>query len=171
MADWQRALAEIDRVETLMHDCLDALELTELATSIPGVSAIGVAAILAQTGDPARYDCARTWVKHAGLCPRDNESGAFAGTTTISRRGRPALRTAAWRAVWGALRHNPVYRARHEHLTSREHNRLRDGQARAAIAAALLRQLFVVVTRRVAWDPDIAAGANHRSATVAPMAA
>jgi hypothetical protein len=29
---------------------------------------------------------------------------------------------------------------------------------RAAIAAALLRQLFVVVTRRVAWDPAVAAG-------------
>jgi hypothetical protein len=28
----------------------------------------------------------------------------------------------------------------------------------AAIATALLRQLFVVVTRRVAWNPAIAAG-------------
>lgn len=177
VADWQRALGEIERVETLMGDCLDALELGELAASIPGVSPVGVAAILAQTGDPDRYDHARTWVKHAGLCPRDNESGTFAGSTTISRRGRPALRTAAWRAVWGALRHNPVYRARYEHLTGRSDNPLRDGQARAAIAAALLRQLFVVVTRRVAWNPDIAAGADHRpattdpSTTVAPMAA
>src|ERR1700739_3797748 len=40
----------------------------------------------------------------------------------------------------------------------RANNPLCDGQARAAIAAALLRQLFVVVTRRVAWDPAIAAG-------------
>jgi transposase len=177
LADWHRALGEIERVETLMLEVLDALELTEPAASIPGVSPVGVAAILAQTGDPARYDHARTWVKHAGLCPRDNESGAFAGTTTISRRGRPALRTAAWRAVWGALRHNPVYRARYEHLTGRSHHPLRDGQARAAIAAALLRQLFIVVTRRVPWDPDIAAGhrpghhATNPTATVAPMAA
>lgn len=174
VADWHRALGEIEHVETLMLDCLEALELGELAASIPGVSPVGVAAILAQTGDPARYDSARTWVKHAGLCPRDNESGAFAGTTTISRRGRPALRSAAWRAVWGALPHNPVYRARYEHLTSRNSNRLRDGQARAAIAAALLRQLFIVVTRRVAWDPDIAAGRRPgptHNPTVAPMAA
>jgi transposase len=172
--DWQRALGEIERVETRMLTCLDALELTELAASIPGVSPVGVAAILAQTGDPARYDSARTWVKHAGLCPRDNESGTFAGTTTISRRGRPALRTAAWRAVWGALRHNRVYRARYEHLTGRSHHPLRDGQARAAIAAALLRQLFIVITRRVAWDPDIASGHAPQLSTnplVAPMAA
>lgn len=173
LADWYRALEQLTEVETRMLACLDALELDELATSIPGVSPVGVAAILAQTGDPDRYDSARTWVKHAGLCPRDNESGTFAGTTTISRRGRPALRTAAWRAVWSALQHNPVYRARYEHLTTRANNPLRDGQARAAIAAALLRQLFIVVTRRVAWDPDIASGRAHELATtkVAPMAA
>jgi transposase len=47
----------------------------------------------------------------------------------------------AWRAVWGALPHNPVFAARYAHLTSRQHNRLSDGQARSAVAAALLRQL------------------------------
>ena len=181
VADWCRALHELAEVETRMLACLDALELRELVATIPGVSAVSAAAILAETGDPDRYDCARAWVKHAGLCPRDNESGTFAGSTTISRRGRPGLRTAAWRAVWGALNHNQVYAARYRHLTGRAHNRLRDGQARAAIAAALLRQLFVVVTRRVAWDPAVAAGdsvavgvastaANH-DAGVASLAA
>jgi transposase len=158
LRDWHRALAEIADVQARMLAVLDALELRELVTTITGLSAIGAAAILAQTGDPARFDCPRAWVKHAGLCPRANESGTFAGATKVSGRGRPALRTAAWRAVWGALRHNPVYTARHAHLTGRTDNPLRPGQARAAIAAALLRQLFVVVTRRVAWDPAIAAG-------------
>jgi hypothetical protein len=51
--------------------------------------------------------------------------------------------------VWGAARHNEVYAARY-HLTGRADNPLRDGQARADIAGALLRQLFIVVTRRVA---------------------
>ncbi len=35
-------------------------------------------------------------------------------------------------------------------------NPLSDGQARTAIAAALLRQLHTVCTRRVMWDPAIA---------------
>lgn len=167
LSDWRRALGELDEVEFRMLAVLDTLQLSELVSTIPGVSAVGAAAILAETGDPARYDCARTWVKHAGLCPRDNESGAFAGRTTISRRGRPGLRTAAWRAVWGALRHNPVYAARYTHLTGRADNPLRDGQARAAIAAALLRQLFVVITRRVAWDPTLA-GATAAPSNAAP---
>jgi hypothetical protein len=164
--DWRRALDEIADVEARMISVLDALELTELVTTIDGLSPVGAAAILAEAGDPARFDSARTWVKHAGLCPRANESGTFQGTTRVSGRGRPGLRTAAWRAVWGALRHNPVYAARFEHLRTRADNPLRDGQARAAIAAALLRQLFVVVTRRVAWDPAIAAGEE-----VTPLAA
>lgn len=156
--DWRRALDELADVEARMLDVLDVLELTELVTTIDGLSTVGAAAILAEAGDPARFDCARTWVKHAGLCPRANESGTFAGQTKVSGRGRPALRTAAWRAVWGALHHNAVYTARYQHLRTRADNPLKDGQARAAIAAALLRQLFVVVTRRVAWNPAIAAG-------------
>lgn len=165
--DWRRALDELDDVHTRMLDVLDQLDLTELVTTIDGLSAIGAAAILAEAGDPARFDSPRTWVKHAGLCPRANESGNFAGQTKTSRRGRPALRTAAWRAVWGALPHNPVYATRYQHLRTRTNNPLKDGQARAAIAGALLRQLFVVVTRRVAWDPTIAAGGQE----VTPLAA
>ena len=161
VADWRRALGCLDDVEARMLAVLDGLGLTELVTTIDGLSAVGAAAILAEAGDPARFDCARTWVKHAGLCPRANESGTFAGTTKVSGRGRPALRTAAWRAVWAALRHNAVYAARYRHLTGRATNPLKDGQARAAVAGALLRQLFVVVTRRVAWDPVVAAGERH----------
>jgi hypothetical protein len=63
------------------------------------------------------------------------------------------------RAIWGALPHNPVYTARHAHLTGRGHNKLNNGKARSALAAALLRQLFVVTTQRVPWDPMIASGA------------
>jgi transposase len=139
-----------------MVEVLDGLGLTAYVTSIPGVSAVGAAAMLAETGDPTRFDSPRALVKHAGLCPRDNASGTFNGRSRISRRGRPRLRLAAWRAVWGALAHNPVMAARYRYLTTRQHNRLTDGQARAAIAAALLRWIHVVVTRRVAWDATIA---------------
>ena len=39
--------------------------------------------------------------------------------------------------------------ARYQYLTTRDHNRLTNGQARAAIAAALLRWIHVIVTRHV----------------------
>jgi len=40
----------------------------------------------------------------------------------MTGQGRPRLRVAAWRAVWGAQRANPVYGARYHDLTTREHN-------------------------------------------------
>jgi transposase len=160
LSDWHRALTELAEVERRMVEVLDALELSELVSTIPGLTPVSAAAILAEVGDPARYDCARTWVKHAGLCPRANESGTFKGRTKTSGRGRPGLRTAAWRAIWGAVHVNEVYAARFAYLTTRARNPLEPGQAWAAIGAALLRQLFVVVTRRVAWNPAIAAGAE-----------
>jgi transposase len=161
LGDHERALAELAEVEARMVATLDALELRALCQSIDGLSAVGAAAILAQTGDPARFTSPRSWPKHAGICPRANESGTFRGQTKTSGRGRPALRTAVWRAIWGLLPHNPVYQARYRHLTTRSANQLADGQARAALGAALLRQLFIVVTRRVPWDPAIAAGGKE----------
>ncbi len=114
---------------------------------------MSVAAILAETGNLARFDSARAVVKHAGLCPRENSSGAYRGTTTISGRGRPLLRVAAWRAAFAALTHNEVYATRYRHLTNRETSTLKPNQARVAIAAALLRQLFVVITTATPVEP------------------
>ena len=152
LADWRTCQARLAEVEAHMVEVLDELELTHYVTSIPGVSAIGAAAILAETGDPTRFDSPRALVKHAGLCPRENTSGTYTGQSRISRRGRPRLRLAAWRAVWGALPHNPVMAARYQHLTTRKANQLSDGQARAALAAALLRWIHVITTRHVTWD-------------------
>src|SRR6185312_16221758 len=119
-----------------MTAVLDELQLTAQVTSITGVSAVGAAAILAQTGDPRRFTTARALVKLAGLAPREKPSGAFVGRTKLTGQGRPGLRLAAWRAVWGAQRASPVYAARFAHLTKREQNRLTVTQAQAVIAAA-----------------------------------
>ena len=158
LGDWQDTRARLADVEARMVAILDDLQLTGLVTTIAGLTPAGAAAILAETGDPARFTSGRALVKHAGLCPRDNASGGYQGKTPISGRGRPALRVAAWRAVWAALPNNPVMAARFAHLTTREHNRLARQQARTACAAALLRWIHVVITRRVTWDPAIAAG-------------
>jgi transposase len=171
LGDWHHALGQLTEVEIRMVGLLDTLQLTTVVCSIPGLSAVGAAAILAEAGDPARFDSARALVKHAGLCPRDNASGTYPGKTTISGPGRPRLRVAAWRAVWGALAHNPVLAARHAHLTGRDHNRLTDAQARTAVAASLLRQLWVVATRRIPWDAAVASGAlDPRKEVTTPAA-
>src|SRR5664280_1569100 len=156
--DTQRRLGE---TEARMVAVLDELQLSELVCSIAGLSALGGATILAETGDLTRFASARAVVKHSGLAPREKSSGTYTGRTKLTGQGRPGLRTAAWRAIWGAQRANPVYAAKFTHLTSRDQNKLNRGQAPAAIAAALLRQLFAVVTTGQKWDAAIAAGGRR----------
>ena len=74
LADLTHTRRLIEQVEQLMREVLDDLDLTALVTSIPGLSAVSAAAILAETGDMTRFSSARAVVKHAGLCPRDNAS-------------------------------------------------------------------------------------------------
>ena len=139
-----------------MTTVLDELGLTTLATSIHGLSPVGAAAILAETGDPHRFATARALVKHAGLAPGQRQSGTYTGQTRLTGKGRPRLRAVAWRAVWGTLQTNTVYADRYRHLTTRETNKLKPTQAQAVIAAAILRHLHAVITTGQAWDPVIA---------------
>jgi transposase len=156
LEDWAETQAKLADTESRMVAVLDELELTDLATSIAGLSPVGAAAILAETGDLHRFPTARAVVKHAGLAPRQKQSGTYTGKTKLGRQGRPRLRAAAWRAVWGTLQTNTVYAARYRHLTTRETNRLKPTQAQTVIAAAILRQLHAVITSGRAWDPAIA---------------
>ena len=168
LADWHDTAAKITDTETRMVAVLDELQLTELATSIPGITAVGAAAILAETGDMHRFTTARAVVKHAGLAPRQKQSGTFVGRTQLCGAGRPALRLAAWRAVWGTQRGNHVYAARYQHLTHREHNKLTATQAQTVIAAAILRQLHAVITTGHAWNATVAThGTRHAAAPAA----
>jgi transposase len=164
LADWRATQARLSDVESRMVGVLDAMGLTPLVTSIPGVSAVGAAVILAETGDLSRFASARSVVKHAGLNPVENTSATFRGTTRVSHRGRPGLRVAAWRAVWGALPHNRVLAGRYTHLTTRARDQLAPGQARAACAATLLRWLYAIVTHRRAFDPAVASGQARTTA-------
>jgi transposase len=156
LEDWSDTHRKLTDTETRMTAALDELGLTALATSIHGLSPVGAAAILAETGDPHRFATARALVKHAGLAPRQRQSGTYTGQTRPTGKGRPRLRAVAWRAVWGTLQTNTVYASRYRHLTTRETNRLKPTQAQAVIAAALLRQLHAVITTGRAWDPATA---------------
>jgi transposase len=177
LGDLQRTRAQLRATEADMVSVLAELGLSRLA-DIPALTAVGAAAILAETGDPRRYDGSSSLVKHAGMSPADNASGAFAGQAHISRRGRPGLRLTVWRAVWPMLQHNPVMAAKYQAMTRAadaaaadagpQHGtaaqaaaRARRAKARVACAAALLRWIYCMVVHGTSWDPAVAAGRCH----------
>jgi transposase len=175
LGDLQRIRAQLRAAEADMISVLAELGLSRLA-DIPGLTAVGAAAILAETGDPRRYDGSSSLVKHAGMSPSDNASGAFAGQAHISRRGRPGLRLTVWRAVWPMLQFNPVMAAKYQAMTRAadaaaadagpQHGtaaqtaaRARRAKARVACAASLLRWIYCMVVHGTSWDPEVASGA------------
>ena len=185
LGDLQRTRAQLRAVEADMVAVLGELGLSRLA-DIPARSAVGAAAILAETGDPRRYDSSSSLVKHAGMSPSDNASGTFLGNAHISRRGRPGLRLTVWRAVWPMLRFNPVMAAKYAAMTqaagdaaaaadtgSRQASaaaaaaRARRAKARVACAAALLRWIYFIVVHDASWDPAAASGAASYPAEAA----
>jgi transposase len=176
LGDLQRTRAQLHAVEAGMVAVLAELGLSRLA-DIPALTAVGAAAILAETGGPRRYDGSSSLVKQAGMSPSDNASGAFAGQAHISRRGRPGLRLAVWRAVWPMLQYNPVMTARYQAMTraadaaaadagpqqrtaAQAAARARRAKARVACAASLLRWIYCMVVHGTSWDPAVAAGAG-----------
>ena len=178
LGDLQRTRAQLRAVEADMVAVLDELGLSRLA-DIPGLTAVGAAAILAETGDPHRYDNSSSLVKHAGMSPSDNASGAFSGQAHISRRGRPGLRLVVWRAVWPMLQFNPVMAAKYQAMTraadtaaadagpqqgkaAQATARARRAKARVACAASLLRWIYCMVVHDTSWDPAVASGAASR---------
>jgi transposase len=190
LGDLQRTRAQLRAVEADMVTVLGELGLARLA-DIPGLTATGAAAILAETGDPRRYETSSSLVKHAGLSPAGNASGAFEGQEHISRRGRPGLRTAVWRAVWPLIIHNPVMAAKYQALTgatdaaaaqarpgagspqpsaAQRAARARRARARVACAASLLRWIYFMTVHDAGWDPAAASGGRVPSCPQAEAA-
>ena len=168
LEDWRDLRGRLADAGERMTAALEDLGLAGLVASIPGVSVLTGALILAECGDPRRFASARALVKHAGLNPSERTSATINGQSRVSRRGRPGLRAAAWRAAWGAMPHNAVLAARHARLTGRDKRALADGQARTACAATLLRWIWAVTTTGRPWDAAIASGqATARPATAA----
>jgi transposase len=83
LGDWRGTRARLADAQARMVAVLDDLGLRELVTTIAGLTPAGAAAILAETGDPARFASPRSLAGHAGLCPRDNASGGYQGKTSI----------------------------------------------------------------------------------------
>jgi transposase len=187
--DLQRTRTQLRAVEAEMVAVLDELGLSRLA-DIPALTAAGAAAILAETGDPHRYDSSSSLVKHAGMSPSDNASGTFPGDAHISRRGRPGLRLTVWRMVWPMLQFNPVMAAKYQAMTqaadaAEEHAtagtrqasaaaaaaRTRRAKARVACAASLLRWIYSMVVHGTSWDAAVAAGETATQRTPRPAEA
>ena len=89
LADWRDTQARLADTEQRMVTVLGELGLTELVTSITGLSAVGAASILAETGDPRRFTSGRALVQPVA---QSRAGGAGWGSWNAAR----AVRLGSW---------------------------------------------------------------------------
>lgn len=130
-------IARIDReVEARLTSFRSAVELI---CSIPGISSLSAAAIVAEIGpDMSRFKSAGHLLSWAGLCPRQDESAGKRRSTRL-RHGDPWLKTALIQCAWAASRKNASYlQAQFRRLKGRRGPQ----KAICAVAASMLTAIY-----------------------------
>lgn len=160
----ERTIALLDQ---RMAAALDRTGLGWMRGQIRGLGDVGLANLLALTGDPRRFDDARCLPKLAGSNPTERSSGQSKASGGIHRRGRRTLRVVAYQAAVNLVKYHPDFRQRFLALTKREKGRLVKKQAYVAVANKLLRTLWSMATSGQGYDSEIALGVRRQEARVA----
>lgn len=121
---------------------------TELLNTIPGVSDVTAAVIVAEIGDDmSRFPTASHLVSWAGLCPRLDESAGRKRSTRV-RKGAPWLKTVLVQAARAAARKRESYpRAQYLRLKARRG----PGKALLAVAASMLTAAYHMLKNGVEY--------------------
>ena len=122
------------RVEALSADH------TACSAMRPVVGAVTAAVLVNDVGDPARFHCARAYVKACGLNLRERSSGRKKGKLCITKRGPGRARRLLWLAALRLLQRDPVVAAYYAKKVER------DGGSRKLIAiTAVMRKLALAL--------------------------
>lgn len=119
----------------------------ELLTSIPGIGAITAGILLSEINeslDPKQQ------VAHAGLAPKERQSGMQKGKSQLCKTGNRRLRAALYMPTLAAIRFNPVIRRFYLKLLSK-------GKPKMVAVAACMRKLLHiaigVLKNQTRFDP------------------
>jgi transposase len=107
----------------------------DLLVSIDGIADRTAALLLAELGDPLRFEDARAVVAFAGLNPMLQQSGRHEGRVRISRLGSARLRAGLYMPAIVAMTHNPAIKALSDRLRAR-------GKSGKQIICAAMRKLL-----------------------------
>lgn len=144
---------QLDSIMEQVEQLLEQIPGTEEMLTIPGMGIITLAGFLAEVGDLKDYEHGQQIIRLAGLNLKENSSGKKKGKATISKRGRARLRALLFRCILPMVAKNTEFKAMHRYYTTRRHNPLKKKQSIIALCGKLIKVLYTLGTRKIAYNP------------------
>jgi transposase len=115
--------------------------------TIPGVGPIVALIILAEAGDLRRFSHHRKFLKFCGFDLSTQQSGAFRGTSRLSKHGNARLRYAFWIAATVAIRmrENTLRKKYDRYVASDPKHPDLKRKAFTAVAAKIARVAYALI--------------------------
>lgn len=154
LAQYTLLKEQLEKVWTEVKVILKQIPGAREMIAIKGVGDVTVAAFFAEIGDLHKYTHPDQIIKLAGLNLRLATSGKWKGQTIITKRGRPKLRALLFKVVLPLIAQNFAFKVLHEYFTKRDQNPLKKKQSIIALCCKLIRILFIVGKKQIAFSPE-----------------
>lgn len=146
---------QIEKIESMMQECLEQTVEARLLLSIPGVGKVIAAGILGETGGLLQFDNPGQIRKLAGFDLVGQQSGNHQSQMKISKRGRKLLRKLLYQCVVSCLHCCSVFRNYYDGLIREgRRNCLKKKQAIVATCGKLIDVILSLVKSNKMFDPD-----------------
>ena len=148
------AAEQVKSLEKVLEEMVREDRDVELLKTIPGVGLITASTIRAYTDDINRYESAKKYASHAGLCPWVQNSNMSIHHGHITKRGPKDLRTAFVQTVMGMVRipnRTGSYSIMKNYTKMKKHK----GSGKSIIAAArkMSSIVYVILKTGKPFDP------------------
>lgn len=170
IAQYEIISLQMENLMSKIQELLKQIPGTKEMLTTPGVGIVTVSGFLAEVGDLSKYGHWKQISRLAGFNLKENSSGKHKGETHITKRGRRKLRALLYKCVLMILIQNPHFRALHQYLINRKENPLKRKQSMIAICSKLIRVLYTLGTKQVAYDEKKVLGAYREMQIQAAVA-
>ena len=153
--DIERQEQRLQELERMKSEQIKKVKNASLLLVIKGVGESTLASFLGEIGNVIRFDSASQIIKLLGLVPVEASSGKHQGEKRISKRGRKRGRFFIIQMAMSVVMHAPEWTEVFRYYTTRENNRYTPNQAYIAIAAKLIRIIFMILTTGKNYNAEV----------------
>lgn len=165
--DYVRIQDQITIVDSKISELLGNIDYVDNLIKIHGLTEIGVASILSETGDLRNFEAPKQLLSYAGIDLKINQSGTKKGKTSISKRGNSRLRAILFKFLLPLIGTNKLFNDLHKHYINRDKNPLKGMQSLIAIACKLLRTMHGMVRTGTEFNENLILKPNIKTIIVA----